>query len=610
MLRDVRTPLTLWICAAVFLHHMFAAGGEYVGEVADDHSALYGLAAKARSRAFLEERTIEVSLEETPMPPDPLPPDPNDPANVKPQPPAPEDEKKDDKKDVPKPEDKKKPEPKPPEPPKVTPPKPKAPEPPKKDDDKKIAVVPKKAEPPPAPPPPDLQPDKRIAVKQIVKPDQKDNPDAKFIGDQANHVDKETRSTQTSHDQDSANPTPAGNHAGPTPDPGDADRTKIAESDEHKGNKDHAPGEKGTDFDVMHTPPLPSPAAVQGPATNKPAPANTDKPAPPSPPQAEANPTPQPTAPPGALTPPTPAGVPAPPAGASPSPNVADAPGSGWTWKPNDPNATTGPAGSAGPTASMTPKQEASPVFGRGARVAPGKLNPNLSQGDVKAIVGVGEIKRMREADGERRKSEHRGSWVASNFDRWKSAIENYVSSVKPGNQTALNTAAVPFATYLNSMHNRIHPFFADSFLGSLDSLPADHPLNNMKMFTSLEIVLTKEGHIHKVGVVHTSGVTAFDIAALDSVDRAKPFGPAPTAIISKDGFVYLHWEFHREEQYACSTMNARPYLLTTPATVDPVAPPPAAPTAPTNEKMPPANTPDTRQGRRDPEDHVSASHG
>ena len=43
---------------------------------------------------------------------------------------------------------------------------------------------------------------------------------------------------------------------------------------------------------------------------------------------------------------------------------------------------------------------------------------------------------------------------------------------MKPGNQTALNTAAVPFASYLNGMHNRIHPIFADSFLGSLDGLP------------------------------------------------------------------------------------------------------------------------------------------
>ena len=115
--------------------------------------------------------------------------------------------------------------------------------------------------------------------------------------------------------------------------------------------------------------------------------------------------------------------------------------------------------------------------------------------------------------------------WSASNFERWRSAIENYVSSVKPGNQTALNTAASsPFATYLNGMHNRIHPIFADAFLSSLDNLPATHVLNDQHLVTRLEIVLTKEGHIVKLGVIKTSGVTAFDIAALDSVQRASPF--------------------------------------------------------------------------------------
>ena len=37
---------------------------------------------------------------------------------------------------------------------------------------------------------------------------------------------------------------------------GDSERTKIAESEEHSGDKTHAPGEKGTDFDVLRTPPL------------------------------------------------------------------------------------------------------------------------------------------------------------------------------------------------------------------------------------------------------------------------------------------------------------------------------------------------------------------
>lgn len=159
----------------------------------------------------------------------------------------------------------------------------------------------------------------------------------------------------------------------------------------------------------------------------------------------------------------------------------------------------------------------------------------------------------------------------------------------------------MPFASYLNAIHNRIHPLFADSFLGSLENLPKTHPLNSPRLITSLEIVVSpKEGRIVKLGIVKTSGITAFDIAALDSVSRAQPFGPAPTAIVSADGNVYLHWEFHRDEVFACSTMHARPFLLTTPAKGPPEDPtPPApAPKAPSERGAPPpVNLHEMREG-------------
>ncbi|MEO7113826.1 MAG: TonB family protein, partial [Polyangiaceae bacterium] len=133
------------------------------------------------------------------------------------------------------------------------------------------------------------------------------------------------------------------------------------------------------------------------------------------------------------------------------------------------------------------------------------------------------------------------------------------------------------------------------------DSLPPTHPMNDPKIFTSLEIVLTREGQIVKMGVVKTSGITAFDIAALDSVQRASPFGPAPGAIISPDGNVYLHWEFHRDEMYACSTMNARPIMLKTAPNGPTPAPnlpiPPVTPNPSQERGMPTVNVQDTREG-------------
>jgi len=112
--------------------------------------------------------------------------------------------------------------------------------------------------------------DKRIAVRQHAKADQEDNPDAKFIADEANKVEKETQAQLTSHDRDDENPTPGGNHPGSADMPGNSERTKIADSEEHDGNKDRAPGERGTELTVQKDPmPKTPPAAqpVEGPKT-------------------------------------------------------------------------------------------------------------------------------------------------------------------------------------------------------------------------------------------------------------------------------------------------------------------------------------------------------
>jgi TonB family protein len=154
------------------------------------------------------------------------------------------------------------------------------------------------------------------------------------------------------------------------------------------------------------------------------------------------------------------------------------------------------------------------------------------------------------------------GPWRSSDPSRWKSALENYVPSVRGNNRTALGEARHAFAGYLNVLHNRIHPIFADSFLGSLDALPATYPLNDQQLSTELEIILNQDaGGIERMGVTKSSGITAFDIAALESVKRAAPFGQPPPEVVSPDGNVYFHWEFHRNQE-ACSTFNARPFLL------------------------------------------------
>lgn len=566
--RSPETPLILWVCAAVCAHFIFGGGTEEVSQelrhISDDRAFLSRLGSEARAKVRSSEMGLEVAIVEEGVRPEEEKPEepPKAPEAKKPEPPKPE-----------KPEEAAKR------------------EPPKTPQQEEVKVVQKEPDPVKKLDEVPLHEDKRIAVKQHAEKNQADNPNANFIADEANTVEEESVATQTAHDQDDPNPTPGANKpGGPKDQVGDSERTKIADSEEHAGDKDRAPGEKGTEFEVQKDnrpieKPMAPVAVNQAPASNAPPKQGGDgRPA--------QETTPQPTPP--ALAP-----------GAAPPPSeeVAQAP-SGWSFNPIRPGAM----GPNAPIAGVTNQNQVVPPqaqgrtkwLGLGGQPNPGQVNINLTNTGVVAVVGSDELRRERVADGERRKSEHRGSWTATNFEKWRNAIENYVSSVKPGNQTALNAAAVPFATYLNTIHNRIHPIFADSFLSSLDNLPQNHPMNDPKVNTRLEIVVSpKEGRIVKLGVVKTSGITAFDVAALDSVNRAQPFGPAPSAIVSADGNVYLHWEFHRDEVFACSTMHARPFMLNTPAKPTPTEPEPPspAPKAPQERGAPPVNVRELREG-------------
>jgi TonB family protein len=127
----------------------------------------------------------------------------------------------------------------------------------------------------------------------------------------------------------------------------------------------------------------------------------------------------------------------------------------------------------------------------------------------------------------------------------------------------SLGAAAPIFGNYLNGMHNRIHPEYADKALKAFDALPADAPVNDEKLAVLLEIIVNGEdGRIAKLGVLKASGSSELDTAALESVRRAQPFAPAPHEIVSADGNVHIHWQFRRDEVFACSLLLSRPFLF------------------------------------------------
>ncbi|MFO0756149.1 MAG: TonB C-terminal domain-containing protein [Byssovorax sp.] len=536
MSREANIPLILWVFTAALFHLVGSQGANEAAQVAQDRAQLRALTQGVRRQLHPADTTVELlSDEAVPTPsPDQPPPDLKD------------DDKTDDKvEDVP--PDKQAlvvpPPPKPPPPPKVEEKKPEEKKPEEKKPEEKLAVpVPP---PPPVPLAPLPPPDHRLAIKQNVAKDQPDNPNAARIADEANHVDEETMARIRSKDQDDPNPS-AGKpfKAGPKDDKGNDDHDKVADSEDKKGNPDHAPGENKPDSTTVKR--------------NNPAPLSPPKMATNGPPPAGGRPGPKMGGP-----MPAPAAPPPSPGGAGPAaPEVIAGVNGGYTLDPANPGgdgksrrAGKKRAAQAG-TAFVNPVHPSEVGYNRGGGL-------NLSQQVFENVVGPDKLKAERAADGAARRSAHRGNMEGNKFDRWRAAIENYDPSVKPGNQTALNAARVPFASYINAIHNRIHPIFAEEFLASLDAMPKGTAMAAANLVTHVEIVLSKDqGRVVRLGVTKASGVTAFDVVALDAVNRAQPFGKAPDTIVSPDGNVYLHWEFHRDPFDACSTRNASPFLL------------------------------------------------
>lgn len=568
MRREASIPLFLWVATAALAHLLWGGGAEQGARLIDERLDVGRFAAGIRShvRGSIAP-PLEIAIEDESAVEEAKP-EADEDETVQDEDEQDEDETPQDVEDrelAPPPVEPKKPDPK------DTPPEP---EPPKPEAKKVEPAEPAKAT-EEAKVVPELKIDQRIAVKQHAKDAQKDNPDAKYIADKANHVAEETRARITSQDQDEQKPTPGSAPSGPKEDPGNAEETAVRQDDDVKGDKQAALGGSETEKAARATaaPPVEQLGKASAAAPGNPGSQTATPPTP----SERATQTKDQIA--KSATKETPG-----------SPEVVASEGGSFAMNP--PQAATPEQKARKAKKRLPPRRPRSLMEAIGLGAAgrsPGGVALNLTPNMAAEAIGSDELSRLKRADGERRRSQHRGSWRTPGLERYRSAIENYVASVKPGNQTALNTAAVPFANYLNQIHQRIHPIFADQFLSSLDSLAASHPMNDPNLITSLEIVVEREeGRLVRRGVTRTSGVTAFDISAIDSVERAAPFGAPPPEIVSPDGNVYLHWEFRRDAM-ACSTLFAHPFILKVPPKPAPL---------PGGAPLPPFRGPDDEKPR------------
>lgn len=116
---------------------------------------------------------------------------------------------------------------------------------------------------------------------------------------------------------------------------------------------------------------------------------------------------------------------------------------------------------------------------------------------------------------------------------------------------------------YIATVHGQIHAEFADRFLPTLAGT-RDRSLSDPLLFTRLEIVVNRDGSVHRLGLVRPSGSDVFDQGAFESVLSAQPFREPPAAALSGDGRLYLHWSFHRN-QMQCGVYNTQLFVVSEP---------------------------------------------
>ena len=188
-----------------------------------------------------------------------------------------------------------------------------------------------------------------------------------------------------------------------------------------------------------------------------------------------------------------------------------------------------------------------------------GRLKLRLSGEEMTYLYGD-DAKEVARRLRSTKRSKRKGKFTRR-MEQVQSALENFVPEVKPGNQTALNTRAAPFAAYVAAMHRSIHRLWGFGLLRELDRKSFNDPMNNRELVTKLEIAIDSLGNVDKVTVIRASGLLAFDVAAIDTVYTGGPYPNPPRSIFSADGKVYLHWRFHRDERQ-CGTFGVDVFIL------------------------------------------------
>lgn len=410
------------------------------------------------------------------------------------------------------------------------------------------------------PPPPAERANLHAIEQHSQNPDVDPPPDTQYVATEANRVEEETVARQRNYQRDDENPNAGEAHEGEVPEEGNAEETEIADLREMEGSDVRTPTESEVEEERPVEAPTTPPPAVIAQGDNEAAgddaqggsgdDAQGEESAESAQSAQESSPA---------------------EGGGHTEPErivVNDGIGSFVVERPPRRAPGVG-AGNAGGRARPEVRGRAATERSRRGRAGRGRGSsqegPDLRVAwrQFQEIVGEEQLEQERQAFLQERRSTNRGRNRQRRWREFRAAIENFTPNVRPGNQTALNAAASPFASYIAAIHRRIHRQYADRFIPGLPTFSTS-PLADTTLMAKLEIIINSDGSVHRVGIVRSSGFLPFDFGAFNSVMRAQPYPQAPDSILSGDGRVYLHWGFYRNQRQ-CGVFNSQPFILPNP---------------------------------------------
>ncbi|HVV52109.1 MAG TPA: TonB C-terminal domain-containing protein [Polyangia bacterium] len=111
---------------------------------------------------------------------------------------------------------------------------------------------------------------------------------------------------------------------------------------------------------------------------------------------------------------------------------------------------------------------------------------------------------------------------------------------------------------YLRALHRTIHFRWANMFIEEVaDKRPPGDPLNNPSLETEILFIVRWDGSPAEVTVTKSSGVPAFDQAAIGAIKGDVPFPVPPIDVYGDDGVAHFRWVLARDYRL-CSEGEVR----------------------------------------------------